>query len=152
MKQINFFVHRDLYSHPCYNYHLVGIHIFLWNLLTAISVQFLVSFFFITARIRRMTGGYIFTLCVSSRGEGVPTFRVVGGGTYSGLGGGYLPSQVWVGGGGRGTYLPGGRGCTYSQVWMGGYLLRSGWGGGTYSGLDGGGYLPWQGGGGTYLG
>ena len=51
-------------------------------------------------------------------GGGLPTLR-------SGWGG-YLPSQVWVGG-------------TYSQVWMGGgvpmfpgpgggYLLKSGWG------------------------
>ena len=60
-------------------------------------------------------------MCVSSHhGGGSPTFRVVGGGTYSGLGarvhltlagwGGYLPSHVWVGGPtlagvGGGTYL-----------------------------------------------
>ena len=77
---------------------------------------------FITARIRRMTGGYIFTLCVSSHLGGVPTFREWGGGTYllsSGRGGwvpifwtwggGYLPSELWLGGG----YLS-------SELWMGG--------------------------------
>ena len=76
-----------------------------------------------TARIRRMTGGYIFTLCVSPH-----------------LGGGYLPSgwwggvstQVWVGRvptfpglGGGGTYLPrpGWWGYLPFQVWMGGTYL-----------------------------
>ena len=56
----------------------------------------------------------------------------------SGLdGGGYLPSQVWVGG----TYLLAGGGVpTLRSEWGGTYLPRSGWGG-TYSGLDGG-YLP----------
>ena len=77
----------------------------------------------ITARIRRMTGGYIFTLCVSPHLGGVPTFRMVGGGTYS---------QVRVGGG----YLlsgPGGGGVP---------TLRSGWGGVPT--------FPGPGGGGTY--
>ena len=52
-------------------------------------------------------GGYLPSGC----GGGVPTLR-------SGWGG-YLPSQVWVGG------VP--------TFWVGG---------GTYSGLDGGGYVP----------
>ena len=64
-----------------------------------------------------MTGGYVFT-----------SFTIVGGG--------YLPSQVWMGG--RGTYL--GRGVP-TLAW--GYLPWLGvptLGGGTYLG---GGYLPW---------
>ena len=72
----------------------------------------------------------MFSLCPPFRG-GVPTFPG-GGGTYSQIWmeGGYLPSQVRVGGG---TYLPRsgwGEGYLPSQVWVGG--------GGTYSGLDGG--------------
>ena len=56
---------------------------------------------FITARIRRMTGGYIFTLCVCPHrggtyllgGGGVPTLRSGQGGTYL-PGGGYLLSGL----------------------------------------------------------
>ena len=84
----------------------------------------------ITARIRRMTGGYIFTLCVSPHLGGVPTFRMVGGGyllSGPGWGGGYLLS------GPGGEYLLSGPGWggTYSQVQVGGGVptLRSGWGG-----------------------
>ena len=80
-----------------------------------------------------MTGGYIFTLCVSSHlGGGVPTFQVVGG----------VPTRVWVGG-----YLP-------SQVWVGvptlaggGYLPWLGGGVPTFPGLDGRGVPTY----GTYL-
>ena len=61
-------------------------------------------------------------------------------------GGGYLPSQVWMGGG------------TWPGLDGGGYLARSGWGG-TWIGLDGGeGGVPgqvWMGGrgeGGTWPG
>ena len=76
----------------------------------------------ITARIRRMTGGYIFTLCVSSHlgGGYLPSGQVGGGG--------YLPSQVWMGGyppsqvGGGVPTFPGGGGYLPFQVWGGGYL------------------------------
>ena len=66
----------------------------------------------------------MFSVCLSVHTwGGVPTFRMVGGGTYSQvwMGGEYLPSQVWVGGG----YLPSQvQGGVPTQVWMGGYLPR----------------------------
>ena len=85
----------------------------------------------ITARIRRMTGGYIFTLCVSPQGGGRGTYLPGGGG---------VPTQVWVGGGVTyllrsglgGTYHLGCGGGGYLLSGLdggGGYLLRSGWGG-----------------------
>ena len=78
-----------------------------------------------TAHIRRMTGGYIFTLCVCPHLEG-------GGDT----GGTYLPRSGW-----GGTYLPGRGGYLPSQVWTGGTYLP----GGTYLARSvGGGYLPSQ--------
>ena len=84
---------------------------------------------FITARIRRMTGGYIFTLST-----------LAGGGKGT-------PSQVWVGGGypisglGRG-YPISGLGGIPSQI-RGVPHQRSGWWGVPgvpQQGLDGGGY------------
>ena len=102
-------------------------------------------------------GKVMFSVCLSvhTRG-GVPTFWMVGGGTYSQVwmegGGTYLPRSGWggvptlrsgwgwvptfPGPGGGGGYLPSGLGGTYSGPGEGGgtYLL----GGGTYSGLDGG--------------
>ena len=81
----------------------------------------------ITARIRRMGEGNIFTLCVSphldwGRGGGLPHTR-------SGWGGGGTPSQVCTGGGGYPIpCLMGGppwqdwMGYPLSQDWMG-YLL-----------------------------
>ena len=42
----------------------------------------------VTARIRRMTGGYIFTLCVSPHLSGLPTFQVGWVPTFPGLDGG----------------------------------------------------------------
>ena len=69
-----------------------------------------------TACVRSTREGNIFSLSVhTSRGAGVPTFQVVG----------YLPSQIWTGGGvptsgWGGTYLPrSGRG---GYVLLGGYL------------------------------
>ena len=88
---------------------------------------------FITARIRRMTGGYIFTLCQSIPGGG--------GCTYSGLGGGtYLPRSGWGGGGGwvPTFWVVGG---TYFQVWIGGGVPTQVWVGGTYLGRGRGTYL-----------
>ena len=58
----------------------------------------------ITARIRRMTGGYIFTLCVNPHLGGVPD---------PALEGGYL-IQPWMGGQGRGE------GGYLIKPWMGG--------------------------------
>ena len=95
-------------------------------LLSEIFVFILIQFSFITDRVRS-TRGYIFTLCVSSHpGEG-----------------GYLPSQVWVGGGG-GTYLPDGGGGVPTQLWVGGGVPTQLWVGGvpTFSGLGRGRYLP----------
>ena len=122
---------------------------------------------FVTARIRRMGEGNIFSLCVSlCGGGGVPTLdreegtylgldrggvpTLDGGrGTYLGQGRGYLP---WTGEGG--TYLGQGRGYLGYLGWRRGYLPwtegRStyiGWGrGGTYLRCWEG-YLPWTGGG-----
>ena len=69
---------------------------------------------FVTARIRRMTGGYIFSLSTLA-GEGYPISGLGRGGRgypISGLGKGGTPSQVWVGrypipGLGRGYPIPG---------------------------------------------
>ena len=76
-----------------------------------------------------MTGGYIFTLCVSPHGGGggyLPSRWW--GGTYSGLGGG-VPTFPGLGGGG-GTHLgQGGGGVpTFTGLGRGGTYL--GWGGG----------------------
>ena len=91
-------------------------------------------FLIIIARIRRMTGGYIFTLCVSPHlGGGIPTIRV---------GGGYLLSQVWMEGG-----VP-----TFPGLDRGGVpTFRVGGGVPTFPCLDGGVPTFWAGGGGTYL-
>ena len=106
-----------------------------------------------TDRVRSTRGGNIFSLSVCPHPGGVPTFRM-GGGTYSGLDGGWgggVPTQVWMVGGVPTLRSGGG---VPTQVWMGGVpTLRSGRGG-TYSSLDGGGggtYLPRFGWGGTYL-
>ena len=88
-------------------------------------------------------GKVMFSVCLSVQTwGGGGTYLLDGGGRgylLSGLdGGGYLPSQVWVGGyllsgldGGVPTFPgPGGGGGTYSQVWMGGVPTFPGPGGG----------------------
>ena len=91
---------------------------------------------FFTARIRKMTGGYIFSLStLVGAGGGTSISHLGGGYPISGLGGGYPHPRVQVGGYpipglGRGVSLPGPgggvphlkSGGTPSQVWMvGGY-------------------------------
>ena len=91
----------------------------------------------ITARIRRMTGGYVFTrICLLTEGvptlvrQRVPTFQLIGGG-------GYLPSSRPRGRGEQGVpTLDGGGGVIYLPA-HGRYLT---WTGGVPT-LDGG-YLP----------
>ena len=87
--------------------------------------------FIVTARIRRMGEGYIFSLCVSPHGRGGTYLRADWGR--------YLPSSRLKGGGG---YLPSSRqvGVPTFQLTGGTYLTANRWG-----------YLPssWQGG--TYL-
>ena len=87
-----------------------------------------------------------------SRGGYLPSGWWGGGYLLSGLDGGYLSSQVrvWEGtyllsvGEGVPTLRSGWGGYLTSQVQVGGGYLPSGWweGGCTYSGLDGGGYIP----------
>ena len=94
-----------------------------------------------TTRIRRLTGGYIFTLSTLAGGGGYPV---------SGLGRGWgTPSQVWVKGypipGLGGGYPISGLGGTPSQVWMVGGVPHPGLDGGggvPQPGLDGGGEVP----------
>ena len=75
----------------------------------------------VTARIRRMTGGYIFSLCVSPHGGvphpadgGVPPSQVQAGGTHPADGGYPLPRSRW------GVPHPADWGGTSSQVQAGG--------------------------------
>ena len=90
----------------------------------------------VTARIRRMGEGTVFSLVFSP--------HLIGGGRYPSQVGGTTPSQVWLGEEGtpvrsRGVPHPSsswgvphprfGWGDTPSQVWMGRYpITRSGWG------------------------
>ena len=97
----------------------------------------------VTARVRSTTGGYIVTLCVCPHGGGV-------GSTYLPGRGGYLPSQVWMGGVPTFPGLDGGGGVPTFQA-LGGVP--------SFLGLDGegvpsrqgvptfwaGGYLPAEG-------
>ena len=106
---------------------------------------------FITARVRSTREGTVFTgVCLSTfRGGGTYLPDGGGGGTYSGLDGGRVPTY---GRGGGGTYSALAGGGVPTQLWLGGYLP---WlGGGTYLGQGGevptqlwlgGGYLPWPG-------
>ena len=83
----------------------------------------------ITTCIRRMTGGYIFSLStLAGGGGGTPSQVSVGGYPISGLGRG-TPSQVLV------------RGGTPPQVWVGGYPVPGLGGGYPISGLGRGGTL-----------
>ena len=82
---------------------------------------------FITARIRRMTGGYIFTLCVNPHLGGVPDPALDGGGR------GGVPDPALD----RGGYL--------IQPWMGGRAVPDpalDGGGVPDQALDGGGGVP----------
>ena len=116
----------------------------------------------ITARIRRMTGGYIFSLSTLFWGEGVPDPALDRGGTRSSLGWGGTRSSLGQGGvpdpaldrGGTQSSL--GWGGYPIQPWMGGYPIQP-WTrgvpnpaldrGGSRSSLGQGGYpiQPWRG-------
>ena len=87
----------------------------------------------VTARVRSTREGTVFT--------GVCLFTFRGGGTYLPDGGGGVPTQVWMVGGG----VP-------SLARVGGYLPMAGVGGGTYLWPGWGGTYLWPGLGGTYLG
>ena len=132
--------------------------------------KFAFQFDIITARIRRMGEGTVFSLFVSSHldGVGVPESGLDGWGGSTparsgwwgvprpGLDGGGYPSQVWmIGGNPSQVWMVGGTQDTPSQVWMVGGVPQPGLDGGGYPsqvwmvggtwgtpqpGLDGGGY------------
>ena len=96
----------------------------------------------IAARIRRMTGSYVFTgVCLFNfrGGDGVPTFQLTRGGEGRGRAGGYLPSSQW----GVPTFQPTEGLPSFQPMGGGGAHLPADWEVPTFQPMGGGGtYLP----------